>query len=159
MAKYQDAINDLVWLEKKFSGLVAIIPQLKDLANLESVNAALQAQKDTLSKEVSGLSGDVAAAKDALKDQKKDQEVLLRKYDKAVSDATLSAEAKAGEIIAEATSGASKIVANAEGEAKRFATEAALAKKSLEAVLAEVAEKQKVLDDLNARLQKLKESL
>jgi chromosome segregation ATPase len=159
MAKYQDAINDLVWLEKKFSGLVAIIPQLRDLANLESVNATLQAQKDTLSKEVSGLSSDVQAAKDAIRDQKKDQEALLRKYDKAVSDASIAAEAKSNEIIAEATSGASKIVANAEAEAKRFAAQAAEAKKALGAIVAEIADKQKVLDDLNSKLLKLKESL
>ena len=159
MAKYQDAINDLVWLEKKFSGLVSIIPQLRDLANLESVNAALQAQKDTLSKEVAGLSSDVQAAKDAIRDQKKDQEALLRKYDKAVSDASLAAEAKAGEIIAEATSGASKLVANAEAEAKRFAAQAAEAKKALDSIVAETAEKQKILDDLSNKLLKLKESL
>lgn len=159
MAKYQDAINDLVWLEKKFSGLVSIIPQLRDLANLESVNAALGAQKDTLAKEVSGLSSDVQAAKDAIRDQKKDQETLLRKYDKAVSDATLAAEAKAGEIIAEATSGASKLVSNAEAEAKRFAAEAAVAKKALDSIVAETAEKQKILDDLSNKLLKLKESL
>lgn len=159
MAKYQDAINDLVWLEKKFSGLMAIVPQLRELANLESVLLTLQSQKDILSKEAAELVEEVAAAKDAIKDQKKDQEALLRKYDKATADAVAAADQKAQSIIAEATSEASRKALAAEKEVERLSKEAVEAKKKLESLVAETAEKQKVLDDLNNKLQKLKESL
>lgn len=159
MAKYDDAVNDLVWLEKKLSGLFSIVPQLKDLSTLESAVSALQAQKDLLQKESASLAGDVLAAKDALKAQAKDQDVVVLAQKKKIDSMLAAAEEKANTIVSEATSSANRTAAHAETEARRFAAEAVEAKKRLDSVLAEVAEKQKVLDDLNTRLQKLKESL
>lgn len=132
------AVADILWLQKRFQGILDLAAKLEDVAALESYSAELAASTQTLKAENAKLLG-----------VKLDLEAAVKAANEEASAAVANAEAKVSKILSDA---------KAEAESQRLAARESAAAEVVE-LQTQKLQKQKEVSDLTSKASALEATI
>lgn len=159
MANVEDAINDLFFLERRFKGLMEVIPELQKYSSLAT---AIAERKDQLKKAdelLAATKTDIAAAKAEVSSIK--EKILSDEADAASKAKAFQEQVQqeARETIASAKAQAESIVIEAKKKAQEIDVASSAVAKELEETKSSLALQKSNYEDILARINELKSRL
>lgn len=156
MSNYTAATQDLLWLARRFRGVVELIPQLEALSSLENaINEAHARLEQLQSQHVDYLSA-VAEAERALEASRKDREAILQETAAEVARIKEEAVSEARRVKEEASAAIQAETEKAQDERKAIAKAIASRKNELAKVVEEHDQALARLASIKSEIESLK---
>src|SRR5262245_19296557 len=95
----ETAVNDLLWMSKRLSGIIALGNVLKDYSSLQNRADELRSLKDTLQNEIDSLRSEaetLAELRDQLRQETKDRSISANHAEARLRQAERSEERRVG---------------------------------------------------------------
>lgn len=153
------ALDDLRFLEKRFRGILELIPQLEDVSSLDSQIKEFTVSVEKLKFDYASAKEDLIKAKDAVSYSASEAKTIVQNavdQSEAIID---NAKDEAKAITNAAKDEASDLVAVANAQVQNILSEKTSKEKSLAALDVSIKEKQDIYNDLTSKLAALKSKL
>jgi cell division septum initiation protein DivIVA len=158
-SSFAEAINDLVFLERRFKGLIEAIPHLQKIESLEGYVKELETTVKTHQDSLLSLQALRAAAEESLKGLEMAQEKRKVELAAWVAEETQKAQEASKALLEAAEKEASDILQKASFEGNVIYAQIEDFKKNLAELEAQTAQAEDLYKKTQAKLLKIKESI